>query len=239
MLARAYRDAGYRGTGAFSVQDPLFNAAYGAAESALAKISAVCGLDPAPHHREAAATTAAMAEHLYADGLFHARDALTGRLIRSASAAGLTPLILSGLPREIADALAATALGRFELERRGTVPSFAPGTPEFDPACYWRGPSWINLSWLIWHGLRRRRPDLAALVADGMVRAVAHAGFREYFDPATLDGHGCHDFSWSAALVIDVLAQHRLDGLPPPEGEVAQQPRRLGEVHDISDHVLT
>ncbi|MEU8270582.1 hypothetical protein AB0B89_25915 [Sphaerisporangium sp. NPDC049002] len=227
-LARAYRDAGYRGLGAFAVEDPLFNAAYGSAEAALAKIATACGLDPRPHRQEAARITVAMIEHLYDDGLFHARDALTGRLLRSGSAAGLTPLILPGLPSEIAGALIGTAVDRFGIER-GTLPSLAPDAPEFDPARYWRGPSWINLTWLVWRGLRHRRPDLAALLAGGMVRAVTRSGFREYFDPSTLEGHGCDDFGWSAALVVDVLARRRLASVAATVWQGASASRESGQ----------
>ncbi|MEU4546542.1 hypothetical protein AB0F67_24620 [Nonomuraea dietziae] len=235
-LARAYRDTGYRRAGAFAVEDPLFNAAYGAAESALAKIASAVGLDPAPHHAEAARITAAMIEHLYDDGLFHGRDAGSGILLRSSSAAGLVPLILPDLPREIVNALIGTALDRFEI-KRGLLPSFAPGTAEFDPARYWRGPSWINLTWLVWQGLRHRRADLAELLADGMVRAVTTSGFREYFDPFTLEGHGCRDFSWSAALVLDLLCQHGLDGVPASLREVGEELGSVVETHEVSDHV--
>src|SRR5690606_9611700 len=48
-LARAYRDTGYRRACAFSVEDPLFNAAYGIAERTLADIAAEIGRDPEPH----------------------------------------------------------------------------------------------------------------------------------------------------------------------------------------------
>lgn len=236
VLARAYRDTGYRRAGAFVVEDPLFNAAYSAAESALAKIAAATGADPGPHHHEAARHTAAMVEHLYDDGLFRSRDALTGCPLRSGSAAGLVPLLLPDLPREITTALIGTALDRFEV-KRGTLPSFAPDTPEFDPVRYWRGPSWINLTWLVWQGLRHRRSDLADLLADGMVRAVTRSGFREYFDPATLEGHGCGDFSWSAALILDVLAEHGLNGVAAPGRQVREELGRLAESGDIGDHV--
>jgi hypothetical protein len=30
-------------------------------------------------------------------------------------------------------------------------------------------------------------------------------GFREYYDPISGDGLGAHDFSWTAALVLDLL----------------------------------
>ncbi len=235
-LARAYRDTGYRRAGAFQVEDPLFNAAYGAAEQALAHIADACGFDPEPHRAEAAATTAAMIEHLYDDGLFQARDVRTGCLIRSSSAAGLVPLILPGLPREVANALIGTGLDRFGL-KDGVLPSFALATPEFDPARYWRGPSWINLTWLVWQGIKDRRPDLASSLADGMINAVSRSGFREYFDPFTLEGHGCHDFSWSAALILDVVAEHGLHGVTPPVGELGQQAGAFGKIDDIGDHV--
>lgn len=236
-LARAYRDTGYRRAGAFAVEDPLFNAAYGASESALAKIAAVCGHDPAPHHAEAARITAAMVAHLYDDGLFHSRDTASGILLRSHSAAGLVPLILPDLPREIVNALIGTALDRFEI-KSGLLPSFAPGTPEFDPVRYWRGPSWINLTWLVWQGLRHRRADLAELLADGMIRAVTTSGFREYFHPFTAEGHGCRDFSWSAALVLDVLAQYGLDGVPASMRQVGEELGGLAESDDVGDQVL-
>ncbi|GAA5061375.1 glycogen debranching enzyme [Thermocatellispora tengchongensis] len=236
-IARAYRDTGYRRAGEFSVADPLFNTAYAAAETSLAKIAIVCGLDPEPHRREAAAMVRAMAEHLYDDGLFHAKDELTGKLLRSSSGAGLTPLMLPGLPPRLADELIATALERFEL-KRGLLPSFAPGAPEFDSARYWRGPSWINLAWMVWQGLRHRRPVVAERMAETMIRVVGRAGFREYFDPLTFEGHGCHDFSWSAALVLDLIAEYGLDGVPAAGGEVGQQRGRLLEADQIGDHVL-
>lgn len=236
-LAGAYRDSGYQRAGSFEIEDPLFNAAYGVAESALAEIAEVCGHDPEPHRREAAAVTAAMVDHLYQDGHFRPRDLRTGRLIRSGSAAGLVPLMLPGLPLEIAEALIGTALDRFSL-KDGVLPSHAPATAEFDPARYWRGPSWINLTWLVWQGLRDRRPDLADLLAEGMIHAVAHSGFREYFNPFTLRGHGCRDFSWSAALILDVVAEHGLDGLPPSGREIGQKFGSLPEADDVGDHVL-
>lgn len=237
-LATAYRDSGYTDPGAFEVEDPLFNAAYGLAESTLAKIANTLGLDAEPHEREAEAITLAMVEHLFDGGLFQARDVRTGELTDTASAAGLTPLILPGLPADVAEVLIATALDRFQIKDL-PLPSYAPDTPEFDPARYWRGPSWINVSWLVWQGLKDRRPDLAATLADSVLSAVVKSGFREYFDPYTLRGHGCRDFSWSAALVLDMVAEHSLHGLKPSGREAGQKVWSIGETHQIGDHALT
>ena len=103
------------------------------------------------------------------------------------------------------------------------LPSFAPTAPEFDPVRYWRGPSWINLTWLVWQGLKDRRSDLAASLADNMINAVVRSGFREYFDPVTLRGHGSRDFSWSAALILDVVAGARPARRGSPARELGQQ----------------
>jgi glycogen debranching enzyme len=210
-LAVAYRDGGYRDDRlldehAFVVADPLFNAAYGAAEAALADIAAEIGGDPCPHLEEAEAVTRAMVERLFdpARNLFLARDLLTGKALAADSIAGLTPLILPDLPGDIADRLIDTAVTRFGLYA-GLPPSYAPGGPAFERARYWRGPAWVNTAWLLWHGLRQRRAELATLVAESIIQVTAASGFREYFDPFTWEGHGCHDFGWSAALTLDVL----------------------------------
>ena len=42
-----------------------------------------------------------------------------------------------------------------------------------------------------------------------MVALTAQSGLREYFNPLTGTGHGTDRFSWSAALLIDVLLSQR------------------------------
>jgi mannosylglycerate hydrolase len=38
---------------------------------------------------------------------------------------------------------------------------------------------------------------------------VSERGFSEYFDPLTGTGHGSDFFSWTAALLIDVLMEDK------------------------------
>jgi hypothetical protein len=65
---------------------------------------------------------------------------------------------------------------------------------------------WINTDWLVWQGLRQHgQADLAAEVEGSIVRLVERSGFREYFDPFGGAGYGSGDFSWTAALLVDVL----------------------------------
>ncbi|MGW3203580.1 MGH1-like glycoside hydrolase domain-containing protein [Streptomyces sp. NPDC001135] len=132
-------------------------------------------------------------------------------LIRERSVSGLVPLLLPGLPREIATTLVRTLCGpHFGLgERTRLVPSYDLLGEAFDPHRYWRGPAWFNTSWLLERGLRvhgeRER-------ADALRAAVLHlaeaTGFAEYVDPRTGEACGATGFGWTAALALDL--QHEL-----------------------------
>jgi hypothetical protein len=66
---------------------------------------------------------------------------------------------------------------------------------------YWRGPTWVNSAWLLWHGLLRLGYGVqAAKLADSLVGTVAREGLREYYHPRTGTGMGARDFAWSALV---------------------------------------
>jgi hypothetical protein len=65
----------------------------------------------------------------------------------------------------------------------------------------------MNINWLLWYGLRlHRRPALAAGLGTSMIDLVRCSGCHEYFHPGTGSGLGSPAFSWTAALLLDVLA---------------------------------
>jgi neutral trehalase len=77
----------------------------------------------------------------------------------------------------------------------------------FDLECYWRGPVWINTNWMIIKGLEKyQHPDLAKRLAHETLDLVDTFGFFEYFNSDTGQGLGSDNFSWTAALVIDLIA---------------------------------
>jgi Trehalase len=215
-LMLMYRDHDYdddwvRAEAEFLVVDPAFNALWAWSELALADLARRLGRDDSTHLHEAAQITAAMVDHLWSEehGLFLALDARSGRLQPERTVAGLIPLVLPGLPSEVVAALVETATGEaFRLGAREVhgVPSFDLTDARHEPRRYWRGPTWLNTTWLVARGLEvHGYQEMARRLDDDLVGLVAKSGFREYFHPLTGRGHGTRSFSWSAALLIHVL----------------------------------
>ncbi len=80
--------------------------------------------------------------------------------------------------------------------------------PMWEARRYWRGPVWIVLNWLLADGLRRYGfDDLAQTIRRDSLELMKRSGFWEYYDPRDGSGCGSPQFSWSAALAIEFLAQ--------------------------------
>jgi Trehalase len=216
-LAVRYRDSGYDDsdlltTSPFLVAPPLFNAIFLWSAHALVEIAGILGEDQAPHRAAAQRIHEGILAHLWdPEGeCFFARDLRGDRLIRKESIDSITPLLDPALPQAMVGAITAGLTSpRFDPPadvEHFLIPSYDLGESDFNRRQYWRGPVWINTNWLVWRGLTHHaRAALAAEVDGSMVRLVERSGFHEYFDPFTGEGYGSPDFSWTAALLIDVL----------------------------------
>ncbi|MFD5320132.1 trehalase family glycosidase [Streptomyces sp. NPDC127098] len=224
-LAETYRDRGYADDAdahPFAVEDPALNALLIVSEHALARIATAVGADPADHLVRAEELTTSMLKRLWNPdaGMFLCHDVIAGEPIPERGVSGLIPLILPELPEDIADTLVRTATGEhFGLGGACRLaPSYDLTGASFDPARYWRGPAWFNINWLLERGLRQHgateRAD--ALRAEALSAATA-TGFAEYVDPFTGEARGSQDFSWTAALTVDLLME------PLTEPLVAQE----------------
>jgi glycogen debranching enzyme len=86
------------------------------------------------------------------------------------------------------------------------VTTVSKSSPDFDARRYWRGPVWININWFLVRGLERLGLEAEANELRAMtLRLVEASGFSEYYHPSTGEALGSPEFSWSAALTLDLL----------------------------------
>jgi hypothetical protein len=206
-MAERYRDHDCDDTDPdypFLMEDPLFNTLLAVSEQALAEIAAELGLPVEAHLERARLITAAL-EDLYVPelGCYSARDATDGSLVPKATINGLIPLLLPGQAH--AEALLETLNGpRFMDGRALLVPSYDATAPDHNPALYWRGPAWFNMSWMVAEALERLgHKEQAAFLRSNIGRLAAEQDFPEYVDPWTGAAHGTRSFSWTAALALE------------------------------------
>ena len=85
------------------------------------------------------------------------------------------------------------------------VTTTAKTEPTWEPRRYWRGPVWIIMNWFIIEGLRRYGyVDLAEDIRRDTLGLMEAGDFREYYDARDGSGCGSTEFSWSAALAIEL-----------------------------------
>ena len=86
------------------------------------------------------------------------------------------------------------------------LPSVPLNSSSFNEVRYWQGPTWINTNWLIIDGLRRYGyKSEADTLANKTIELVNQHGPYEYFSALHGNPLGAADFSWTAALTIDLL----------------------------------
>jgi hypothetical protein len=192
----------------FAVYDALFNAAWYRSALDLNRIASAIGRSPAVHEDGLRAFKDVYHRTLWDEsaGLFRDWDVRAGRSIPADTLAGAVA-IYGGL---VDGPHALRILTRYQERSRGCVPlpSTPPDQAGFDPVKYWRGPAWVNLNWMVVRGLQALglRPAAAELAAQTL-DLVRRSGFSEYFHAHTGQAVGGGDFSWSAALAIDLLGR--------------------------------
>jgi len=140
-------------------------------------------------------------------GQYCSRNVGTGELVVMPTIATFLPLWAGVVPPDRRRHLVAMLRDPSRFWPRFPVPSVPLDAPDFDADRYWRGPTWVNTNWMIIQGLRASGEDeLADAVRARTLELVAESGFAEYFSALTGAGYGAAEFSWTAALVLDLLA---------------------------------
>jgi neutral trehalase len=141
-----------------------------------------------------------------ASNQYFSRDFVTHRLLKAPSIATLLPLYAGSISKERAASLVKLLEDDNIFGTAYPIPSVPKSSLAFNPKRYWQGPSWVNMNWLIIQGLKNYGfDDHAEALRESTIEMVAKAGFYEYFDPLKGEGLGAANFSWTAALVIDLL----------------------------------
>ena len=141
-------------------------------------------------------------------GQYYSRDFMTHNLLFESSIATLLPLYAGTVSKERAARLVKLLESEHSFGLSYPVPSVPKSSQYFDPKRYWQGPTWLNTNWMIIDGLRRYGfHDHAELLRDLSLELVAKHGCSEYFNPLTGEPEGADNFSWTAALAIDLAHQ--------------------------------
>ncbi len=211
---RGYDEAKIRQDCPFLVQDVLFNSLLCKADRDLAEIARILGEDPAPYEDLAEKTKSAVEEKLWDEdrGTYLDYDLVDGRQVPVYFGPNLAGPLYAGIPghdraRRVVDTLENDG---FDLadEAVTPIPSYDLHGFGFSEERYWRGPVWINIDWFLMHGLENYDfQDHAKRLRKTIIELCRDVGFHEYFDPLTGGGLGSILFSWSAALLLDVLME--------------------------------
>lgn len=195
----------------FQVTDVLSTAILVVADGALERIAEVAGA-PSPERDEIAAWARRGADAVSgardaATGLYLDRDYVTGAPLPSRTIAGFAGLV-AGIEPQLDTLLGPDFCGALDLAHP-LPPTTSPADPGFAPRSYWRGPVWPVTTWLLWDALRRSgEADVAAALRDAQLDALANAGMAEYLDPFSGEPLGASSQSWTAAVALDLLADH-------------------------------
>ncbi len=128
----------------------------------------------------------------------------------------LFPLLTGRLPQATADRLVAHLTDPRGFWSRYPVPTVALDDPKFDPLQMWRGPTWVNVNYLLIEGLARTGyVDLARELRRRTLELIAgQDDIYEYYHPESGVNapKAASLFGWSAAVYIDLAVQASREG---------------------------
>lgn len=192
----------------FAIEDLAFNSIFIRANTHLRDIAKSLREELPPELEEQMKKTEEALEGLWDtySAQYYSRDFITHRLLKTPSIATLLPLYAGHIDKDRAEKLVRLLENEHTFGPAYPVPSVPLNSFWFHRKLYWQGPSWVNMNWLIIDGLERYGfKDHAAALRETTLEMVRKSGFYEYFDPMDGSPAGVADFSWTAALVIDLL----------------------------------
>lgn len=192
----------------FAIEDLSFNSILIRANQHLKEIAKFLNKELPDELLDSMARTETALEQLWDpySGQYYSRNFVTHNLLKEPSIATLMPLYAGTISKERAAQLVRLLENQHVFGSHFPIPSVPLNSDWFHPKAYWQGPSWVNTNWMIIDGLKRTGyPDHAAALAESTIAMVQQSGCNEYFSPMNGEPAGAPNFSWTAALVIDLL----------------------------------
>ena len=95
-------------------------------------------------------------------------------------------------------------LKKHNLKEKYFFSSIKSNHKSFEEKRYWRGPVWINCNWFIYKGLKNKDRSFSDKIKNKTIQILEKKGFFEYFSCKSGQPMGAKNFSWSAALYLDL-----------------------------------
>ena len=220
FIKHQYNDAAIVKDCPFLVQDVLFNSLLVKSNTGLIELAEKFNIDATEIIAWNNKTIAAINSKLWdeAAGIYFAYDLKNQRSIKIKTSSAMVPLFAGICSVNQANKMVSHLTSTFiKNDNWFLCPSTAADEDSFNPLKYWRGPIWINVDWMIYHGLSRYgHLDIATKVKYAILYLVEEHGSYEYFDPRPENealsnrGIGADAFSWTAALYLDLLNNPKL-----------------------------
>jgi len=201
------------------VESPDLNTYLCLQQEALSRIAFAIGeaADGARWAQRADMQTARMLRWLWDEdaGLFWAKRPVQDARVSVRTPFNLFPLITGRLPENVTRRLVAHLTDENEFWPRYPLPTVALNDPKYDPLTMWRGPTWVNVNYLLIEGLQRTGYiDLARELRRRTLDLIClHDDIYEYYQPQTgeVPPAAASLFGWSSAVFIDLAIQAERD----------------------------
>ena len=96
-------------------------------------------------------------------------------------------------------------LKNHNLNEKYFFSTIKPDHESFEEKRYWRGPVWINCNWLIYQGIKNKDKEYSIKIKNETISLIENKGFHEYYSCKDGSVMGANNFSWSAALYLDLV----------------------------------
>ncbi|MBX4201894.1 glycoside hydrolase [Candidatus Saccharibacteria bacterium] len=208
LRRKAYNSEAILSRSLFAVEDLAFNCILVRANALLKQLAKTAGQDLPDELIESMNLTETALDQLWDEqtGQYYSRSFVSHKLIEEPTIATLLPLYAGTISKDKADRLVDMLKRQRMFSTSWPVPSVPVNSPSFDSYKYWQGPTWVNTNWLIIDGLDRSGyKDESKILRERTIQMVAKSGMYEYFNPLNASPAGAANFSWTAALTIDLL----------------------------------